>query len=589
MENYNFKVNLKGVIDILSNHLYSSPDVFIREVLQNCVDAITARSKESQEYEGSIIVELYDSTDIKTLYIEDNGIGLTEEEVHMFLSEIGRSSKRESTSEQDFIGRFGIGLLSCFIVSEEIVLITKSVHSHETIEWRGKSDGSYTIKKLKDLNSTGTRIYLRSKKESEEFFEYEKIKSALEKYGSFLPYLIHLKKGETSISINKQKAPWEMTLENALYFGKSKYNIDFLDAIPIHSTIGGADGIVYILPYKVSLNAKKKHQVYVKRMMMSNKMEGILPDWAFFVTGIININNLNLTVSRESFHDEDMLDVVKDELGECIKKYFIQLSLFNPSLLQRIISIHYSSIKALAVEDDELFTLFINLLPFTTSFGNLTMGEIRNRETIYYTTTLDEFRQISKVAKAQGLCVINGGYVHDLELVEKMAELFPDIEMIKIDPTDIKDTFEELSLQDRLEVYEFIKFADVCLQTFKCSADIKRFSPSDLPVLYTSDEDMNFLRSAQQTKGQSNELFASIIDDISQNITATSFSQLCFNYNNPLIQKIIESREKQLQSLTIEMLYVQALLMGNQPLNPAEYKLLNSGLLNLIEYAAERK
>ena len=168
-----FKVNLQGIIELLSNHLYSSPKVYVRELMQNAVDAITARNKTDGGFKGEISIELFEPAEDSTgtLIIEDNGIGLTEEEVHQFLAVIGQSSKREEffSNRNDFIGQFGIGLLSCFIVCNEIVLITKSIKEGAyPVEWIGKCDGTYKIRRLEKDISSGTKIYLRCKPGCEE-------------------------------------------------------------------------------------------------------------------------------------------------------------------------------------------------------------------------------------------------------------------------------------------------------------------------------------------------------------------------------------------------------------------------------------
>ena len=127
----NFQVNLRGVIDLLSDHLYSGPHVYIRELLQNGIDAITARQQVDPSHAGAVKLEIIEGSDSRptTLVAYDNGIGLTEDEVHEFLATIGQSSKRDTLERQDFIGQFGIGLLSGFVVSDEIVVITRSVKS----------------------------------------------------------------------------------------------------------------------------------------------------------------------------------------------------------------------------------------------------------------------------------------------------------------------------------------------------------------------------------------------------------------------------------------------------------------------------
>lgn len=144
-----FQVDLRGLVDLLSHHLYSSPRVYLRELLQNAVDALTARH--AVEPHGDFGIRLY--ADGTVVRVEDDGVGLTEADVHSFLATIGRSSKRaEQVAEQraDFIGQFGIGLLSCFLVADEIHVVSRSARTPDApaVEWRGRGDGSYTVRTL---------------------------------------------------------------------------------------------------------------------------------------------------------------------------------------------------------------------------------------------------------------------------------------------------------------------------------------------------------------------------------------------------------------------------------------------------------
>lgn len=583
MNEYYFQVNLKGMIDLLSNHLYSTPQVFIRELLQNAVDAITARKQVEPFYEGKIGLEVYQSEGTPpTLYIEDNGIGLTEDEVHSFLTKIGQTSKN-TEYDSDFIGRFGVGLLSCFIVSNEIVLITRSVKSDETIEWRGKPDGRYQIRKIEKAMSPGTRIYIQSKEGYESYFRPNKIMEYVQYYGEFLPYPIYFY-GDQEVKLNADQAPWNMNPIDALVYGKRKWNIDFIDAIPLDSPLGEAKGIAYILPYAVNLQSKRKHRVYVKQMLLSEKVEKIMPDWSFFVTSIINVNNLKSTASREEFYEDALLDMVKKELGDCIKHYLRQLAKQRSPLLKQIIRIHYSSLKLLALEDDELYRLFIDWLPFETTLGQMTMEEIRRQSNvIYYTPSVDEFRQISKVAKAQSRCVVNGGFMNDVDLIEKLRHFFPETKIERIDPSLFMQEFTNLTLEEREKAHRFICIANEILQTFRCSAEIKKFYPQDLPVLYTTSEEGMFLRMAEQSKEHSHPILASIIEQVTTKRVQKEVAQLCFNYENPIIQKVINIEDEELCRLIVEMLYVQSLLLGHYPLKQHEMMLLNHGLIRLME------
>ena len=133
-EKFVFQVNLGGMIDILSNHLYSSPDVFVRELLQNAVDAIAAKRKQKAGGKDEICLKLSEENGKPLLCFSDTGTGLTEAEIHRFLAVIGQSSKHDLQSgvvQEDYIGRFGIGLLSCFLVSDVIRVQTRSYQTPE--------------------------------------------------------------------------------------------------------------------------------------------------------------------------------------------------------------------------------------------------------------------------------------------------------------------------------------------------------------------------------------------------------------------------------------------------------------------------
>ena len=112
---YHFQVNLGGMLYVLSNHLYKSPDVILRELLQNGVAAVTLRRREQPGWDdGKNAISL---TPGRRMEFRDNGAGLSGEGIHRFLAVIGQSSKTKLVNvkiPEDYIGRFGIGLLSCF-------------------------------------------------------------------------------------------------------------------------------------------------------------------------------------------------------------------------------------------------------------------------------------------------------------------------------------------------------------------------------------------------------------------------------------------------------------------------------------------
>ena len=595
---YRFQVNLSGMITLLSDHLYSSPRVFVRELLQNGVDAIHAREMIQPDHVGHVNFELFPAAEgvQPTLMVEDNGIGLTREDIHQFLAMIGQTSKQGEgvVRSDDFIGRFGIGLLSCFVVSDEIVLITRALNGSETLEWRGKPDGTYTIRALEvDLN-VGTRVYLRAKPECVEHFDAKSLDSSMRQYGEWLPYSIWFRHDQEVEAIHRAKPHWlfqptmaEMKLNrvDVLRWAEEYFRDSFIDYIPLHSKSGAVSGVAFIMASPVPASIRQTHRVYLKKMLVSDRTEKILPDWAFFVKCVLNTNELQPTASREQFHEHALLDAARSELGDALKQYILNVAEKSPDQWEKIVSVHHLAMKALAVQDDEFFKVMIDQLPFYTTMGQKWMGEIRSvQDPILYAATDADYRQMSTVAQAQGLLLINAGYVYDRELLERLDWVYPSLTVEQIDPTDLSKRLKEVDPNAQDRAAAFIHQANEVLDEFQVRAKVKRFSPTEVPALYTTDRENGFLRQSQSGLEATNVLFAAIIEELTSPFKMERESQLCFNYENPLIQRLIDCSNETIREHAIKMLYVQSLLLGHHPLRSIERKLMMDGFMTWMDW-----
>lgn len=598
MADYRFQIDLRGMIDLLSNHLYSGPHVYVRELLQNAVDAIRARTHVEPAHAGEVRIEVTRprAGAPPTLVIEDDGIGLTEDEIHQFLATIGQSSKRDELAERrnDFIGQFGIGILSCFLVSDEIVLLTRSIRgARKTYEWRGRPDGTYTVKELEPGLAAGTRVYLRCKAGCESFFAPAKVRELAREFGGLLPVPIHVSDGESTRRINEEGAPWRRTwptrqeeADAILGYGRRVFEIDFLDWIPLRSAAGDLEGVAFVLPTAASLAVKNTHRIYLKNMLLSQKADNLLPEWAFFVKCVANANDLRPTASRESFYEDEALQSARAALGGCLREYLVRLAAHDPIRLRKLIAIHFLSIKTLAAEDEEFYRLFIDWLPFETSLGMMTLGEYRKQNAVVrFVPSVDQFRQIAGVAAAQSLCVLNGGYVFDGQLLRKLPAVDPDARLEEVSPSSLMHRFEDLTVEEQARALPFLQTADVALRPFACTAELKKYLPAELPALYSADATASFRRSVELSRDVADTHWASILENLAQDGLAAAAAELCLNYKNPLVQRISALADKEVQRLAVRMLYVQALLLGHHPLRAKEMALLGEGLLGLIERA----
>lgn len=589
-EPFVFKVNLGGMIDILANHLYSSPDVFIRELLQNGTDAISGRQLADPSFQaGRIDITLLTENQPPCLIFTDNGTGLTEEEIHRFLAVIGQSSKRDLQTGkilEDYIGRFGIGMLSCFMVTDEIVLWTRSAKQPDrAYQFIGKPDGTYSITLAGEDVQVGTKICIRAKKGCEQYFTEERVTELVRYYGLPLPFPVMLHNEDGAHRLNE----WYNTSgENAhahiMNLGKQIFDTDFIDYIPLESKSGLFSGVAYILPYAVSMHAKNTHRIYLKNMLLTEDGTAILPKWSFFLRCFLNTSRLRPTASRESFYEDDMLEQAREELNECISGYLLNLSRKNPKKLQKIIDVHFLAIKSMAAEDDTFFHTFIPFLDFETNMGRMSGKELMTRsEPVGYTGDMNQFHRTSSLMLAQNQLLVNACYVYDTGLLRKLSEHNEELVFYPLQLVSFEEFLQEPSIEMQKESVGLLQTAKPLFLKHDCDVQLKSFSPFSLPVFYMLDENAQIMREIQQSKENSHQLFASMLDAFAEEVKDFR-AVLYLNANNPLVQKLMTLEDAQKQKVCLEILYVQSLLTGRFPMRGGEMALLNDHLIQLIEW-----
>lgn len=571
---HSFQVDLRGVVDLLSHHLYASPRVYLRELLQNAVDAITARGVGEP---GHVRIVCADGV----LRVNDNGIGLTEEQVHELLATIGRSGKRDELGfgRHEFLGQFGIGLLSCFLVADEIQVVTRS-GSSKTVYWTGFSDGRYEITDGPDREAAGTTVTIKPRPGAHDWLAQSRVIDLARLFGSLLPVTVTV--GPQVVT--GRPLPWAEGGERVRYcqevFGFTPY-----DVIELNVPEAGLKGLAYVLPVPASPAAKAGHRVYLKRMLLSEGAEGLLPEWAFFARCVIDTTELKPTASREALYEDALLEQTRQALGDQLRGWLVSLARHSPERVTDFLSIHHLGVKALALHDDEMLRLVDRWWPMETNFGRLTLEDFRQRHgVIRYCSTLDEFRQLSAVAAAQQLAVVNGGYTYDAELIERLPTINPEVMVDRLDPSDLTTRFHHLSPAEEAAFAPFTAIARRVLDRLGCEAIVRGFDPLTLPSLYLVDRDATFSRHLRQTRDEVDDDWAGVLAAIEQT-TAAARPQLVFNYRNPLVRRIGSLSDRTLTELAIESLYAQSLLLGHHPLRPADTALLNRSFLGLLDRA----
>lgn len=582
-EKHKFQVNLGGILDILSNHLYKSQDVFLRELLQNGMDAITLRQKQEKEFQdGYIMISLEEGEKIE---FRDNGAGLTEEEIHRFLAVIGQSSKsglENSRLTEDYIGQFGIGLLSCFMVSDSIEIHTKSLKSEQGHAWIGLSDGTYTLKPV-EKKEVGTTVILKARRDSTHYFLARKIKELVRYYGLVLSVPIYLKGQHIPLN-NIPEEFYGFSRSQLLSFGEWLFEENFLEAIPVQTK--HLSGMAYVLSYRTDTTVKIGHRIYLKQMLLTEKGDTLLPPWAFFLRCFLNTRGLRPTASREDFYEDNELEVARQEFEEAIKNHFENLAVTDPIRLKCIVDTHFQAIKALSVWDEGLFELFIDYLRFETSEGLLDGKTLKNVGPAIWVDDVPRFKQLKPIFMAQGKLLICAGYTYDYDLLSKMASVFS-LPMEPLHEESMDFILEEIDHKEETKSISFLFLADQVLEEFDCRAKLRRFLPQELPTLYTMSGDVQFVRQMQAVKETSGNIFSGALSSLIKSVEEQPLATLYFNLNNDLINKLLQLADKQLLTAVLRVLYVQALLQGGHPLKSSELNMMNEELLHLIERRLE--
>lgn len=339
-----FKAETKRVLDIVINSLYTHPDIFLRELISNASDAL-----DKLRFEALTNPEIIgDDTDLKitisidsktgTLSVTDNGIGMTSDEMAANLGTIAGSGSRKflellesgknNEVAPELIGQFGVGFYSSFMVSDRVEVISRSAKENsETFLWRSDGVENFTLRSV-DRGNRGTSIKLYLKKDMEEYTDEYRIRNLVSKYSDFISYPIVLSGTDSDRDevLNTQKPIWirkadEVTeKEYSEFYKHLSWDMEPpFETITYHAEgttefyallfLPGTSSFQMAMPdYKSGLN------LYVKRVLVGENYEKLLPRYLKFIRGVVESSDLPLNISRETLQHNRILEIISNAL-----------------------------------------------------------------------------------------------------------------------------------------------------------------------------------------------------------------------------------------------------------------------------------
>lgn len=360
-KNRKFKTEVKQLLDLVIHSLYTKKEIYLRELVSNASDAI-----DRARYEGltdkSILkdgddfkITITPDKDAKTITIADNGIGMSLEEVEKNIGTIASSGTKkflenlkesQSTDDHEFIGQFGVGFYSAFMVADKVTVETRRRgKGQQAYRWESAGTGSYSIDEI-DTGAPGTSITLFLRDDMAEYLEQWQIKKTVKQYSDYISYPICMDVTRTEYpeaeegeekpepveiteeeTLNSMKAIWrraknDVTEDEYKEFYKHVSH-DFGDPMEtIHFKAEGVtefQALLYIpakAPYDMVMSAEKRQGIhlYVKNVFITDDCRELLPDHLRFIRGVVDSTDLPLNVSREMLQDDAVIRRIRKNL-----------------------------------------------------------------------------------------------------------------------------------------------------------------------------------------------------------------------------------------------------------------------------------
>ena len=358
-EKKEFKTEVQQLLDLVIHSLYSNKDIFLRELISNGSDAIdrlrfeALSNKELIKDDPEFRIKLFVDNEAKTLRIEDNGIGMTRDELEENIGTIARSGTRQFMEElkkgkakasPELIGQFGVGFYSAFMVADSVMLKTRPATGDESWTWESSGDGTYEISEG-GRDKRGTEITLHLNKSSRDYIVEFRLRQIIKKYSDFVEYPVVMdiirdetpmddegkpKEGAekqttvTEETLNSMKAIWmrpksEVKKEEYNEFYKHVSH-DYTDPLKtIHYSAEGKiefKALLYLpakAPFDMFQQEGTKHGIhlYVKRIFIMDNCEALLPRYLRFAKGVVESNDLPLNVSREILQEDVIIKKIE--------------------------------------------------------------------------------------------------------------------------------------------------------------------------------------------------------------------------------------------------------------------------------------
>lgn len=396
MESFRFEADVRQILDLVTHSLYSDREIFLRELVSNASDALDRARFEGLHRDdlravaGDPAIRVTVDKERASIVIEDDGIGLTEEEAVKNLGTIAHSGtrsflnaiKEKGQNTEGLIGRFGVGFYSSFMVADRVEVESLSaLPDSKPVRWVSEGGDNYTLETSARIHR-GTTVTLHLREDAHEFLDLHRLKGIVRKHSDFVAWPI-LVDGERA---NQEQALWtrspsEITDEEYNTFYKHISNDWEEPLLRLHFQADAPlqfQAVLFIpkhRPWEMDrLDFKPGLKLFQKRVKVLDNAEHLLPRYLRFVRGVVDAPDVDLNVSRELLQQTPVLRAIRAQLTKRLHKRLKELSTRDRATFEAIWAEFGHIIKEGLAEDGDARDALVPLLRFKTTRSIDTSG-----------------------------------------------------------------------------------------------------------------------------------------------------------------------------------------------------------------------
>lgn len=619
----NIKISSENMMPIIKKWLYSDKDIFLREIVANGTDAITKYKKlidlgEATDDGAEFCVKISVDKDAKTLTVEDNGIGMTEEEVENYITRIAFSgasdflAKYEKAGGDGIIGHFGLGFYSAYMVSDNVEIFTKSYKDAPAVHWESDGNSTYSIEEC-EKEGRGTKIVMHISDEEKDFLDESILRTLIKKYCSFMQYNIYLSyKGDGKDKpLNEThplytKNPKDCTDEEYKKFYTDTF-MDFNEPLFwVHLNMDypfRLKGILYFPKTRNKLELERGMvKLYCNQVFIADNIKEVIPEFLMLLNGVIDCPDIPLNVSRSFLQNDRQVQKISKHITKKVADKLISLFKNDRAKYEECWGDIANFIKFGCIKDNDFYEKVKDIIIYKDLDGKyLSLNDYygteekaenaegsenkeesdasatENKEekkeekkpeikTVYYVSDELQQAQYIKMFKDAGLnaMVCDNSYI-DPHFITFLEYKSPDkVKFARID-ADVDGALRTGESEDDTVIKDIFKEA---LGDDKLTIKTERLKNQSVPAIINVDEIMRRYSEMGQIYGMSE---------------GDPARTLVVNIANPIVASIKDAGAEK-QKFVANQIYLLALLSFKKLSNEEQNKLIENDLKMLGDY-----